>query len=240
MLKRKGSFGSLFYLCLILNSFAQEEMHFYGELEPLEEKSPIVEVIENEIPFPKIKLTTQDLRMVSRGTVMVGLNLLSTWIPYKKTISYTHIFSPKWSLEFEYAFGSLGVPVSGINIGGITEKNSSLIFRRYVGNSFHFIFGAYEGNNTASLGRGYSLGKFQVKNLGLTSGIANRWQWKNGLTFGIEWFRMNLPVINTLYDDGILKNVSNSKDRRDVKTVMDYFNRIPTFTLLGLNLGYTF
>ena len=225
---------------LSFSAFAQTELHYPGELAPLEEKSEVVEVIENEIPFPVVKLKTEDLRLLSRGSVMVGFNLLSTWIPYKTTVAYTHIFSKKWSLELEYASSSLGVPVAGIDIGGISEKNYSLIFRNYVGNSFHFIFGPYQSSHTASLGRGYSLGEFEVKNIGLASGLANRWQWKNGMTFGIEWFRMNIPIINTKYNDDILKKVSDKGDRDDVKKVMDYFNRIPTFTILGLNLGYTF
>lgn len=240
MLKQKGSFGSLFCFWLSLSAFAQTDIHYPGEVAPLEEKSEVVKVIENEVPFPAVKLKTEDLRFLSTGSVIVGFNLISTWIPYKTTFAYTHIFSKKWSLELEYASSSMGVPVAGINIGGISEKNYSLLFRNYVGNSFHFVFGPYQSTHRASVGRGYDLGEFEVKNVGLATGFANRWQWKSGMTFGIEWFRMNIPLRNTKYNDGVLKKVPSANDRDDVKKVMDYFNRIPTFTILGLNIGYTF
>jgi hypothetical protein len=183
----------------------------------------------------------------SRGSVLVGYEFLSSWIPFKKTLSYTHIFNPKWSLEFEYAFNSIGFPVWLIDIGSISEKRYSLQARRYWGNSFHFIFGAYHSEFEARVGNDIlermsntRIDEFKVRGTGLTGGIGNRWQWGNGVTFGVDWFRMSIPVIDKKVDNDILNNINDRNDLKDVKDVIDKLKNIPTFVLLGLHLGYSF
>ena len=192
------------------------------------------------------KLSTEDLRADSFGTVLVGYQFLTTWIPSKLTFSYTHIFNEKWSLEGEYSSGSLSFPIVGIDLGKITEKRYSLQFRRYSGNSFHTSFGLIYSELEARLGSDFldDMGNeikssFEVENLGLTAGLGNRWQWANGFTFGVDWARINIPVIETAVNDKVLKAIDKG-DSGDVKKVIRTFNRIPTFVLLGVNLGFTF
>src|SRR5690606_37663613 len=127
------------------------------------------------------------------------------------------------------------------------EKRYTLQARRYGGNSFNWSFGLVYNDFNARLG-GDMLDRFgaeikssfEVQNLGLTSGIGNRWQWQNGITLGIDWLRLNVPVIETNVRDDVLDDIGNSGDRDDVKKVIGTLNRIPTFVLLGLHVGYTF
>jgi hypothetical protein len=178
---------------------------------------------------------------------MVGYELLASWIPSKKTISYTHIFNNKWSLEGEYSWSDLSTGFGLIDFGEVKEKRYTLQARRYVSNSFHFSFGGVVSEFEAGLGNdvldrfGQNISSdFSARNLGVTGGIGNRWQWNNGFTFGVDWARVNIPVAELSVDDNVLKSLGEGNDKSDVKKVIRTFNRIPTFVLLGLNLGYTF
>ena len=210
------------------------------DAEPIvEEKSqPVIKEIE------KGALTSRENRTASKGTVMLGYQFLTTWIPSKWTAGYTHIFNEKWSLEAEYSSASINTKYIGIDLGVVRESRIALQARRYVGNSFHFSFGPVLSQFEARLGSDiiasdYSQ-SFSSENLGVTGGIGNRWQWSNGVTFGIDWFRMNVPVLETSVKDKVLRDVIDGGDRSDIKKVIRTFNRIPTFVLFGLNIGYTF
>lgn len=181
------------------------------------------------------------------GSVMIGYQFLSTWLPSKKTISYTHIFNEKWSLEGEYSWSTISFPVVGIDLGEIKEQRYTLQARRYLGNSFHFTFGAVLSDFKARLGSDFldDMGNeirsdFKVENIGITAGMGNRWQWQNGVTVGIDWFRMNMPLFETELDDNVLKSIPGGEDQDEVKKVIRVLNRLPSFVLLGVNLGYTF
>lgn len=214
--------------------------------------SPVETVINDAQKLPETKIEakrkkTADYREESLGSVMVGYQLITSWIPSKKTLSYTHIFNRKWSLEGEYSVSSIEAPIYGVDLGEIKERRYSLQMRRYWGNSFNFTFGPVYNDVKARLGSDIldSLGteiksSFRVQNLGLTVGMGNRWQWGNGFTLGLDWIRLNVPVLETAVKDNVLDDISKSSDRTDVKEVIRTLNRVPTFVLLGINLGYTF
>jgi hypothetical protein len=203
-----------------------------------EEPKPVVEEIE------KGALTSRENRAASKGTVMLGYQFLTTWIPSKWTAGYTHIFNEDWSLDLEYSSASINTKYIGVDLGVIRENRIALQARKYAGNSFHFSFGPVLSEFEARLGSDmvatdYSQ-SFSAQNLGLTGGIGNRWQWSNGVTFGIDWLRVNVPVLETSVKDNVLKDVSSSGDRKDIKDTIRTFNSLPTFVLFGLNIGYTF
>jgi hypothetical protein len=56
----------------------------------------------------------------------------------------------------------------------------------------------------------------------------------------VDWIRLNVPVVSTYIRDDVLDSISEDDEQDDVKNVIDKFNRIPTFVLFGLNVGYTF
>lgn len=218
------------------------------------ETSSIEEVVEEAKPLPqrakkeeKTSLTSSEARENSTGTILVGYQPMTSWLPSKKTVSYTHIFNEKWSLEAEFSFASLNAPFIGVDLGRIRERRYTLQARRYAGNSFHLSFGAAYSTFTARLGSDIldSLGNeinsdFSADNIGMTGGIGNRWQWENGLTLGIDWIRLNVPVYESRVEDNVLGKVSSKGDREDIKDVIRTFNRLPTFVLFGINAGYTF
>ena len=186
---------------------------------------------------------SEDLRDDSFGTLAVGYQPFTTWIPSKLTASYTQIFNRKWTLEGEYSRGTLSVPVFDIDIGKITEERVTLHSRYYPGNSFNWSFGLMYQKGEAKLGADIpatsSLDVFEMESFGATFGFGNRWQWKNGITFGIDWFRVNQPLFGRWENESVLKTVT-ADDADDLKKIMRAFNTLPTFVFLGFQLGWTF
>jgi hypothetical protein len=214
--------------------------------EVVDEAKPIVP----EEPKPVVKEirkgadTTRENRSASNGTLMFGWEPFATWIPSKWGMSYTQIFNEKWSVEFEYYTGSINSNYVGVDLGAVKERRFTLQARRYVGNSFHYSFGPVVSDFNARLGSSivasdYS-SSFSAQNLGVAGGIGNRWQWSNGVTFGIDWFRISIPVIETKVEDNVLDDITDSGDQQEIKDIIRTFNRVPTFVLFGLNIGYTF
>ena len=188
-------------------------------------------------------LRSEDLRDDSFGTLSVGYQPFTTWIPGKWTASYTQIFNRYWTLEGEYSKGSLSVPVFSVDIGEIKEERVTLQSRYYPGNSFNWSFGLMYQKGEAKLGADIpatsSLDVFEMESFGATLGFGNRWQWQNGITFGIDWFRLNQPLFGRWENESVLKTVS-ANDADELKKIMRAFNTLPTFVFLGFQLGYTF
>lgn len=215
--------------------------------------SPVEKTVDaaKEVPAEKKDenktLSSRENRADSLGSVMVGYQLITSWLPSKFTFGYTHIFNEKWSLEGEYSRASISSGVGVLDFGEVKETRYTLQARRYVGNSFNFTFGPVVSAFSAELGSDVldSFGNeissnFSAQNIGISGGIGNRWQWNNGFTLGIDWLRINIPVAELKVEDNVLDDISDTEDQDDVKEVIRTFNRIPTFVFLGVNLGYTF
>lgn len=189
----------------------------------------------------------QDLRNHSHHSVQLGYEVLTTWIPFKWTASYTYTFNSKWSFELEYARGKVGLDNFGFDIASVRENRYSLLARRYVGNSFHWIFGFYKNDLRAKLGDDIlddmsdtSIDDVKVSGLGVSLGLGNRWQWKNGFILGMDWVRMSIPLFDKKVDNDALNNIEDDNDLSRVRDGLQKFKNVPTFILLGLKLGYSF
>lgn len=194
---------------------------------------------------PEKKRRSADNRRAANHSLMVGYQFLTTWLPGKFAANYTYIHSERWSWDLEFATASIDTPITGVDLGEISEKRYSIMARRYVGNSFHFIFGGiYQDFSARASGKiisqGVDVATFGAESAGATLGIGNRWQWKNGFTLGVDWLRINVPLYTTKVENDILDDIDNKSDSEDVKKVIRAFNRIPTFVVFGLNLGYSF
>jgi hypothetical protein len=205
-----------------------------------------VTAFSQESPPPKI-LNSADYRERSSGTVMAGYQFLTNWIPFKWTLGYSYLFNQKWSAEIEWSRGSYGIGAFGFDAARVTENRYSLIARRYVGNSFHFIMGGFKSDLHGELGDSMlkkmtdtSVDDFRVQGVGVALGLGNRWQWNNGLTLGVDWFRLNVPLIYKKVDNGVLDGISDSNDLSIVKDSIQKVKNLPTIVLFGLHLGYSF
>lgn len=215
---------------------------------PLVKEEPVVEKVEAAALQVQQKVSgTSYYRENSRGTALVGFEFLSTWIPFKFTGSYTHIINKNWSIEGEIGRGSFGAGAFGFDLASITELRYSILARRYLRNSFNLLFGVYKNDLRAKLGSDIldnmsdtSIDDLNVKVFGAAVGFGNRWQWGNGFTLGIDWFRVNAPIFDRKVDRSVLNNIDDNSDYQVVEKVFDRASKIPTFVLGGLYLGYTF
>lgn len=206
------------------------------------------ETVKEQIQEVPQQVSGSDLyRDQSLGSVMLGYQVLTTWIPFKWTASYNHIFNKKWTAELEYTRGNFGIGAFGFDVASVSENRYSLLARRYLGNSFHWILGAFKNDFHAELGSSIvndmtntSIDDFRVQGIGVTVGIGNRWQWGNGFTLGLDWIRMNVPLLDKKVDNKVLDRIDDNSDLSTVKKYIRRIENVPTFVLLGINLGYTF
>lgn len=188
---------------------------------------------------------TERYRADSFGTVMVGYQYANNWVPRKTTGSYTQILNREWSIEFEYATSERNVTLASVDLGSMREDRYTLLGKYYVGNSFHVSFGGYlseltlkgsgklqdlSGNNVKT--------KSELENYGISAAFGSRWQNSWGLTWGVDWFRVNVPVKDGKIQkrDGDL----NNDGQQDVNRSFRFLRTFPTFTFVGVSIGYTF
>lgn len=188
---------------------------------------------------------TEGYREDSFGTVMVGYQYANNWVPRKGVASYTQILNRQWSIEGEYATSQKDITLVGINLGMMKEDRYSLLAKYYIGNSFHVSFGGYmseinikdNGNLTDANGNPVKR-KFELENYGIAAAFGSRWQNSWGLTWGVDWFRVNVPV-----KDGKIVRRSgdlNGDGHQDVNRSFRLLRTFPTFTFVGVSIGYTF
>ena len=226
---------------LLLSSSLAIGQETAPEVTPVAPPNPIAE----EVKEIKKEVKNSSLfREKSSGSLMVGYEFISTWLPSKFTGSYTYMFNKTWALEAEAARGRFGTGALGIDVASVSEYRYSLLARRFVGNSFHTIFGLYKDDFRAELGTDVvddaSLDDLRVEVIGVALGLGNRWQWESGFTFGIDWIRMNMPLLDREINDDVLDNISDEDDLDTIEDAIDKVSKVPTFVLLGIYLGYSF
>ena len=217
---------------------------------PIEETAIEAQEMEGPIEAPKNiepeeKRTTATNRRDSFGSVMLGYQVLNTWVPAKKTLSYTQNFSEHWGLELEYATSKFSLDIAGIDLGRVEEDRYSLLGKYFVGNSFYFNFGAYVSKLEIFVGDKFAdtfgnriNDSFIMDIYGASFGVGNRWIFNNGISLGVDWLRFNMPIA-TSTKQRVLKSL-DAENSEDIKRVEKVFKNFPAFTFIGLNIGYTF
>ena len=192
--------------------------------------------------------TSQELRENKDFTALGHFNALSSWIPYKKALSFGYNFNNRWTLEASYETGSISIPSAAhIDLGRIKEDRYSINARKFTGNSFHFIFGGSYHKLNARVGNDFldnmtdqSIKSFNVSSIDITLGVGNRWQWDNGFSLQMEWFKFNYPILGKKANADVVDNITDEDDKKDLEDALDTLKSFPTFTLLGIGLGYSF
>jgi hypothetical protein len=187
---------------------------------------------------------TEKYRDDSFGSLMVGYQLATTWVVGKSTASWTQILSRDWSIELEYSTSKRNVKLFGSELGEMREDRYTLFGKYYVGNSFHVSGGPFMYDISTKLDEkfedqlGNRLGdRWKLQGYGLSFAFGNRWQSKSGITWGVDWIRMNVPFI-----DGLVQRRKDLDSEDKVEGDRDYkiLRRAPTFTFVGVSVGYTF
>lgn len=193
-------------------------------------------------------LSTRAFRGLTLYSGAVHFSPLSTWLPLKYGITAGYNYSSDWTFEAELTTKSYGAGLLGVDFAQVTDQRYGVQGRWYPGsNSLNFIFGFFRSEFTAELGdailsrtgapSGTVLG---FKSFGPLVGLGNRWQWRYGMTIGVDWIAMYVPLIDRTTDDKALKAVTNQTDRSDLDKVTSAINRLPQFDVLKLSFGYAF
>jgi hypothetical protein len=197
-------------------------------------------------PEPVEELSSATSRDKSFGTVMGGFQFINTWVPNKITGSYTQILNRDFSLELEYATSKRDVQIAGFDAGELKEERYTFLVKYYVGTSFHIGLGPYIAKLSLQLddhitdAAGNKINdKAEISLIGITFNIGNRWQFDNGFTLGVDWLRMNQPTGTYQVSKRIFEDVDEDQ-QENVDRTNKFFKTTPTFTLLGLSVGYSF
>lgn len=196
-------------------------------------------------------IPTAELREASKFTVSYTASPMGIPVPFKHGPSVAWIIDRNWTVEGSYFTGSFGVSTEFLDIGSFTETLITLNARYYPGNSFNWLIGvsrqSYEAHIGSALVSRLSGGNIpgdidlvKVATIGLQTGLGNRWQWKNGLTLGIDWIVINIPFMTSRSEAAFLDYVSNQDDRRHVEDALKVMRFLPTGPITKISVGYSF
>lgn len=188
---------------------------------------------------------SEEYREDSFGSLLAGYQFANTWVIGKKTASYTQILNSNWSLEVEYATSKRDMKIVGYEIGNMREDRITFFTKYYIGNSFHVSFGPYMSKltiNTDGILEDQFGNRFdntwKLESYGAAVAFGSRWQNSWGLTWGVDWARINFPL--KIGQVSRRKANLSEADQQNVDKTFRILRTLPTFTFVGINIGYTF
>ncbi len=195
--------------------------------------------------------SARENRASSAFGVAVNYSLFDTWIPSKYGASLLYNRSASSTYELEYLRASISYDFKGLDIGKISEQRLSLLWRSYsTRNSFSFntglnysMFNIHVGDSLLSSvapNERSSVDIINIRTLGFTWGVGNRWQTANGVVWGFDWFTINIPLHTVESESPFLSATTKDSDRDKVDDLITIFRHLPTFSILKAQLGYSF
>lgn len=188
-------------------------------------------------------------RQVKDISILANYSYLDLWIPSKYGLSLSVTPDAKATYDIEYLKAELSLGWFIEDLGSFSDQRLSILRRSFNGrNSFNFIMGAYYSKTKVNIGSKFLTGitpqnnydVLLIENLGITFGVGNRWVLKSGITIGADWFSVNIPVHNLKNENVFADITQDNDDRDDANDIMDAFRKIPGFSALKIQLGYSF
>ena len=178
-------------------------------------------------------------------------SLLEMWVLTKYGFTAQYIKDPSWTYELEYMRGSIGFGYFGIDIGRIKEERISAIARSFgKRDSFNFIYGIFYNQMEVKLGSDLleaanlvsrdEIDRAQISLGGLTWGMGNRWQTRQGYTVGVDWLSIHLPFSVIQQHAPFLKRSTDEDKRDDFSDSLKWLKRFPAIGFLKFQIGMTF
>ncbi len=171
---------------------------------------------------------------------------LDTWLPGKIGLVASYGEPNKRTYELAYQSASYSFDVIVDDLGKISDTRVHLSTRAHTWeNSFNFQYGVYYSSFLVKLSNSYtdlagvSIDVIDIKRLGVMWGVGNRWSWKKGFSFGVDYFKIYWPLLDMGSDEDYLDQASGSQ-KNDAQDVIDAVGSLPTFSLLHLEFGYRF
>ncbi len=144
--------------------------------------------------------------------------------------------------ELGWQKASYGLDLIVDDIGSITDQRIHLTTRSFTwGNSFNFQYGLSYNSFIVNLGRSFvSSDVVEMKAIAAVWGVGNRWESDNGFSFRADWLKIFMPFYTLKKKDDAIDAATNSSDKEDLDKLVDSVSKIPTLTLIHLEIGYRF
>lgn len=181
-----------------------------------------------------------------RWSAFASYAIWDTWLPGKWGASAVYGDS---SRTYELAYQKASYPFDLIidDLGEISDTRIHLTTRSFTwDNSFNFQYGVYYQDLEVTLGNEYirAVGAdyelLRISTLGGAWGFGNRWTWNKHWNFGVDWFKVFWPFQTVRQDTPFIDETDDSGDKDDVEGLVNAFARVPTFSFLFVEFGYTF
>jgi len=227
-------FSMFFSLLLSGSAWASDEQP------QLATEHPDIEVL----PF-----TSRDLRVLQPFNVGLQLSTLSLLVPFKPGFTASWSKSPEWTFEASLLSGSLSAGVAGYDVASYKETSYQLLARYYGDNkNFNWVFGFSQEGGRFLIGNKYvsyatGVGRIDLAELqswAVVVGFGQRWQWKNGMTLGIEWAQISVPFKVDKTDSDFFASTATNEDKGRVRDILNILARVPRLSLAQLSVGYSF
>jgi hypothetical protein len=153
--------------------------------------------------------------------------------------------------ELDYLYSSMKVPFIIKDLGKLAETRISLIQRNYFDtNSFNAYIGIFHNEVKLTVGNALlaripntnypNIVVLEIETVGVSLGVANRWQYENGIALSIEWFGWAQPLLVTKKDTAFIDAVSDSDDKKNIDKAVGVISYFPRLSFCKLQLGYAF
>lgn len=171
------------------------------------------------------------------------------WLPSKKGITYSQGNDERlWELAYQKSTISFDFIID--DIGSLTEQRFILATCSFnKNNSFNWTYGAYYSKFDMVLGDALleevsgadtSVELLSIDNIGALWGFGNRWEFMNGFSIGLDWFKLYWPLINTKNNSDFITETDDDSDADDVQNIVDILSKTPTFAVAHIEIGYRF
>ncbi|MBT4790010.1 MAG: hypothetical protein HON90_00440 [Halobacteriovoraceae bacterium] len=231
-------------LLVVLNATAAEKVQTQDKDvdKPVTEEvqEPTAKVIDNVVDEPETA-PSNDKSFAIFGTY----SSLDTWLPGKMGLTASYGDDQRvYELAYQNASYSFDLIID--DLGKISDTRIHLSTRSFTwGGSFNFQYGAYYNSFKAYLGNSYTelldlkYDYVDMQTMGVMWGLGNRWHWSNGLGFSVDYFKTFWPLLKLGEESDYLDQAEGSS-KDDVKELLDTLGKVPTFSILHLEVGYRF
>lgn len=207
---------------------------------------------DEELPPPVTdSILSSDQRGFKKLSVYANYSYIDLFIPSKLGMTLAYAKSPASVYELDYMQGKIGYDYFGVNLGEIKEQRISLLWRSFAKrDTFNFQMGVHYNKVNVHLGDDllsqvvpgtdldYTL--MTLETLGVSWGVGNRWQLRNGLTLGGDWFQLHVPLLTLREKTDFIQATSDGDDRDDAKYLVRLVKYFPRVVLLKLQIGFAF
>jgi hypothetical protein len=170
-------------------------------------------------------------------------------VPSKIGASFAYFTDPHASLELEYLYSSIQLPLILKDLGQIQDYRLSLIRRHYIAEgTFNLFYGIAYHDFTLKIGNQIleripnapEIGSLKVGALGGVIGIGTRWVFGERFIAGIDWLSWSQAFLRVRNSSTVLQTITDQGDREKLEKAFSYASFLPRFSVAKLQIGISF